>query len=112
MSTTATQSETVLRTRLETRQHPKPLSPSGALDRFESEELTPVIGREYPTVNIVNDILNASNSEELVRDLAITSEFSLRASHLHLLTTYHQYRRGVSSSSVPKTTSLMTYKRC
>ncbi|KAI8656226.1 hypothetical protein LRP88_12553 [Fusarium phalaenopsidis] len=72
MSTTTTQSETVLRTRLETSQHPKPLSLSGALDRFESEELTPVIGREYPSVNLVDDILNASNSDELVRDLAIT----------------------------------------
>lgn len=75
MSTTTTQSETVLRTRLEASQHPKPLSLSGALDRFESEELTPVIGREYPSVNLVDDILNASNSDELVRDLAITSEF-------------------------------------
>ncbi|RAL07908.1 TauD/TfdA dioxygenase family protein [Aspergillus homomorphus CBS 101889] len=53
-------------------QYPKPLKKSGALDKFEYEETTPVIGREYPTVNIVDDLLNAPNADELVRDLAIT----------------------------------------
>lgn len=51
------------------------LSLSGALDRFKYEEATPVIGREYVDVNLVNDIINAENSEELIRDLAITSMF-------------------------------------
>ncbi|KAF1850371.1 taurine catabolism dioxygenase [Cucurbitaria berberidis CBS 394.84] len=50
-----------------------PQKKSGALDaKFEYEEATPVIGREYPKVNIVDDILNASNADELIRDLAIT----------------------------------------
>jgi hypothetical protein len=57
--------------------HPKqarePLSLSGALDRFEHVESTPVIGREYADVNVVNDILNAEDSDALIRDLAITS---------------------------------------
>ncbi|OJJ44467.1 hypothetical protein ASPZODRAFT_145020 [Penicilliopsis zonata CBS 506.65] len=44
---------------------------SGALD-FPFEETTPVIGREYPTLNIVDDILNAPNADDLLRDLAIT----------------------------------------
>ncbi|KAJ9302071.1 hypothetical protein DTO271G3_937 [Paecilomyces variotii] len=52
--------------------YPAPLKPSGSLDKFAFEETTPVIGREFPNVNIVNDILNAPNSDELVRDLAIT----------------------------------------
>ncbi|KAI9930612.1 hypothetical protein ASPWEDRAFT_153889 [Aspergillus wentii DTO 134E9] len=52
--------------------YPAPLRPSGALDEFAFEETTPAIGREYPTVNIVNDLLNAPNADELVRDLAIT----------------------------------------
>lgn len=56
-----------------TTEYPKPLSTSGALDRFKHDEVTPVIGREYPEVNVVDDILNAKNSEELIRDLAITS---------------------------------------
>ena len=55
--------------------YPPPLVPSGSLDRFEFEETTPVIGREYPHVNIVDDLLNASNSDELVRDLAIAGKY-------------------------------------
>ncbi len=51
-----------------------PLKKSGALDKFAHEETTPVIGREFPKLNIVDDILNASNADELLRDLAITSE--------------------------------------
>jgi hypothetical protein len=40
------------------------------------EESTPVIGREYPEVNVVDDILNASDSDELLRDLAITGKLA------------------------------------
>ncbi|KAI5924398.1 taurine dioxygenase family protein [Camillea tinctor] len=52
--------------------YPKPLKLSGALDKFTYEEVTPVIGREFPTTNIVDDLLHAENSDELLRDLAIT----------------------------------------
>ena len=45
--------------------HSEPLKPSGALDNFKYEETTPVIGREYPTLNIVDDLLNANNADEL-----------------------------------------------
>ncbi|KAH7070105.1 hypothetical protein FB567DRAFT_613358 [Paraphoma chrysanthemicola] len=52
---------------------PTPLTKSGVLDsKFKFEEATPVIGREYPNANIVDDILNAPNADELIRDLAIT----------------------------------------
>ncbi|KAH0288488.1 taurine dioxygenase family protein [Aureobasidium namibiae CBS 147.97] len=51
---------------------PEPLKQSGALEQFSFEETTPVIGREFLDVNIVDDILNASNADELIRDLAIT----------------------------------------
>lgn len=77
---TATQPELVLRTHSEKRQYPEPLSVSGALDKFQFEEATPVIGREYPTVNIVDDLINAPNADELLRDLAITSMFPLSCS--------------------------------
>ena len=51
----------------------KPFAVSGVLDAtFSFEDTTPSIGREYFSVNIVHDILNASNSEDLIRDLAIT----------------------------------------
>ncbi|KAF2656077.1 taurine dioxygenase family protein [Lophiostoma macrostomum CBS 122681] len=53
--------------------HVEPLQKTGALDdKFTYEETTPVIGREYATVNIVNDILEASDADALIRDLAIT----------------------------------------
>ncbi|KAI5207810.1 taurine dioxygenase family protein [Aureobasidium subglaciale] len=51
---------------------PKPLKQSGALEKFAYEETTPVIGREFSDVNIVDDLLNAPNADELIRDLAIT----------------------------------------
>ncbi|KAK7967314.1 uncharacterized protein PG986_001591 [Apiospora aurea] len=54
--------------------YPKPLRLSGALDKFDYEETTPVIGREYLNVNIVDDLLSATNADELLRDLAITNE--------------------------------------
>lgn len=54
--------------------YPKPLELSGALDQFTHEETTPEIGREYPDVNIVDDLLNAENSDAVLRDLAITSK--------------------------------------
>lgn len=55
--------------------YPTPLKLSGVLDKFEHEDVTPVIGREFPKVNIVDDLLRASNADELLRDVAITSEF-------------------------------------
>jgi hypothetical protein len=53
--------------------YPEPLTLSGALDHFKYEETTPVIGREFLGVDIVDDILNAENANERLRDLAITS---------------------------------------
>jgi hypothetical protein len=58
------------------RTYPEPLKVSGALDHFRHEETTPVIGREFLDVNIVDDILNAENADERLRDLAITSKQS------------------------------------
>ncbi|KAK5050862.1 hypothetical protein LTR84_003421 [Exophiala bonariae] len=52
--------------------YPKPLKQSGSLDKFDSEDVTPVIGREFPTANIVDDLLNAADADTLLRDLAIT----------------------------------------
>lgn len=55
------------------RPFPEPLKLSGALDKFEYEDTTPVIGREYHNVNIVDDLLKSPNADELLRDLAINS---------------------------------------
>ncbi|CAK7274849.1 hypothetical protein SEPCBS57363_006374 [Sporothrix epigloea] len=68
-TTTQTQTKTVISA---SASYPVPIVPTGALDKFEFVEATPVIGREYPFVNIVDDILNAKNADELLRDLAYT----------------------------------------
>ncbi|OTB11962.1 hypothetical protein K445DRAFT_321435 [Daldinia sp. EC12] len=52
--------------------NPSPWRLAGVLEKFPYEETTPAIGREYTSLNIVNDLLNASNSDDLIRDLAIT----------------------------------------
>lgn len=59
-----------------------PIRTTGVLDAAHKfEEVTPVIGREYPDTNIVDDLLNASNADELLRDLAVTSK-SHASNHL------------------------------
>lgn len=55
-------------------QHVEPLKLSGVLDQYEHFDVTPVIGREFPKADLV-EWLNAPNSDELLRDLAITSLF-------------------------------------
>jgi len=52
-------------------QHKEPLKLSGALDHFESFDVTPVIGKEFVGVNLAK-WLRAPNSDDLLRDLAIT----------------------------------------
>jgi hypothetical protein len=49
----------------------EPLKNSGSIDHLEYFDVTPIIGREYPTAKI-KDILNAPNAEDQFRDLAIT----------------------------------------
>lgn len=48
-----------------------PLKPTGVLDKFDSFDVTPVIGREFPNANL-KEWLRAPNSDELLRELAIT----------------------------------------
>ena len=51
-----------------------PLDNNGSLDSYEHIDLTPCIGREFPTASLV-DIMNAPNSDELLTELALTSMF-------------------------------------
>jgi hypothetical protein len=60
--------------------YPEPLTLSGALDHFKYEETTPIIGREFLDVSIVDDFLNAENADERLRDLAIISKQAMNAS--------------------------------
>ncbi len=56
--------------------HREPLKLSGALEQFKYFETTPVIGREFVDVDLA-EWLRAPNSDELLRDLAITSKAAL-----------------------------------
>lgn len=55
--------------------HREPLKLSGALDQFGSFDVTPIIGREFVDVSLAK-LLRAPNSDDLIRDLAITSKRS------------------------------------
>lgn len=57
----------------------RPLKQSGALNAYEHFDVTPVIGREFPKASLV-ECLNAPKSDELLRDLAITSAYILKFS--------------------------------
>ena len=50
-----------------------PLKLKGALDQFKSFDVTPVIGKEFENVDLA-EWLRAPNSDELLKDLAITSQ--------------------------------------
>ena len=62
-------------------QYPKPLELKGVLNQFKSFEVTPVIGKEFPEANLA-EWLRAPNSDELLRDLAITGSYL--SSFIHL----------------------------
>ncbi|KAL8699433.1 MAG: hypothetical protein Q9224_001412 [Gallowayella concinna] len=49
----------------------EPLQLKGALNRYQSFDITPVIGREFSNVDLA-EWLQAPNSDELLRDLAVT----------------------------------------
>jgi hypothetical protein len=51
----------------------EPLKSKGVLNAYKSFEVTPVIGREFVDVSL-KEWLRAPNSDELIRDLAITSK--------------------------------------
>ena len=51
-------------------QHREPLKLKGVLDQYEHFDVTPTIGREYPSLNL-KEVLEAPNSDEILRDLAI-----------------------------------------
>ncbi|KAF2174827.1 taurine catabolism dioxygenase [Zopfia rhizophila CBS 207.26] len=49
----------------------QPLELSGILDNYESFDITPVIGKEFPKANVV-DWMKDPKADKLLRDLAIT----------------------------------------
>ncbi len=49
----------------------EPLKRGKSIDHLEYVDVTPIIGREYPTAKL-KDMLQAPNADEQLRDLAIT----------------------------------------
>lgn len=84
--------------------HRKPLKLSGALDQFEHFDVTPVIGREYVNVNVV-ELLEAPNSDELLRDLAITSAAPVAPPRLDALANTRMQSRNAAWSSSGRRTA-------
>jgi hypothetical protein len=48
----------------------EPLLSTGPLDKFTSFEVTPAVGREYPSLQL-SDLMKSSNRDQFIRDLAI-----------------------------------------
>lgn len=57
---------------LSTKSYPTPLVYSGSLDQYESFDLTTVIGKEFPTVQLTELL----KDDAKIRDLAITGSLS------------------------------------
>jgi hypothetical protein len=74
--------------------HREPLKLSGALDKFESFDVTPIIGREFVDVNLA-EWIKAPNSDELLRDLAITSLSPVSHRRIKVLISIAVSQRGV-----------------
>jgi hypothetical protein len=67
---------------------------SGCLDTYKSFKVTPVIGTEFPNANVA-EWMRAENSDELIRDLAITSKIITNNSLKVYLTMEPVSQRGV-----------------
>lgn len=86
----------------------EPLKLSGLLDKYESFSVTPVIGTEFTDANVA-EWLKADNSDDLIRELAITSKKSPIDSHSTQLM-MKQYLNVVSSSFAPRKTSPTNFR--
>jgi Taurine catabolism dioxygenase TauD, TfdA family len=74
MATSMTQTETLRTATTTVKATTKYLKSSGSLNHLESIDLTPTIGTEFPNAKLV-DLINAPNSDQLLKDLAIKSKF-------------------------------------
>ena len=73
--------------------HVEPLKLSGALDHVDHFDVTPIIGREFVGANLAQ-WLRAPNSDELLRDLAITSTWPHSYTHVLRLMQQSQSRNA------------------
>jgi len=96
--------------------HKVPLRLKGVLNDIESFDTTPIIGTEFPKANL-KEWLEAENADDLLRDLAITSEWLRSSSPSSKIpqsidrAMAQQSRNAASSSSASKTASPTTCRR-
>lgn len=72
----------------------EPLKLSGVLNAYKSSRVTPILGTEFPDASVV-EWLKAPNSDELIRDLAITSRHTIPRSYFRRLMSRIVSQRGV-----------------
>jgi len=54
----------------------EPMQLTGVLDKYESFDMTPALGREFPSANL-SEWLAAPNADELVRELAVMGKHTI-----------------------------------
>lgn len=83
----------------------EPLKLKGVLDQYKSFDITPCLGREFHEDVQLADLIQAENSDELLRDLAITSMCNLQHSTLRQRRQYQPcdiLKLTISPHSLPK----------
>jgi hypothetical protein len=75
--------------------HKDPLKYGHSLDSYKQFDVTPNTGREFPEANLA-DWLRAPNSDQLIRDLAITSESGSK-----VLALIHKWQLRLNHLSLP-----------
>lgn len=109
MAPSAVESEPVTQTTINTKARAYSTL-TGALSDVESFDVTPSIGREFPKANLV-EWLEAPNSDELLRDLAVTSKFTPGTSDSNGVKLIIQSPSEASYSFAPKMGSRTSFRR-
>ncbi|KAK1979846.1 TfdA family taurine catabolism dioxygenase TauD [Colletotrichum cereale] len=79
--------------------YPQSQRASSILDQYESFDVTPSIGREFPKANLV-EWLNARNADELIRDLGVTSGSDPEISTISSLQIKKYYRKPLEDEGL------------
>ena len=75
----------------------QPLKYSGSLDSYKYHDSTPVIGREFQGLQ-VKDLLQASNSDQLIKDLAVISMPTFHVENEYTINIHQSPNAALSSS--------------
>lgn len=111
---TATQELPQILSKLDLKGAAVPLTLGNSLDSIEKTDITPLIGTEFKDVQL-SQLLKSENANQLIKDLAITSEWTMSSCiDCAFLTSYFldwQFLREVSYSSETRT-SISMIRNC